>query len=128
MTDDGAEFELSGNVTVQIPVTNENAVVYKIEADGTVTDMNAVYTDGYLVFTDDSLGLYAIVINSDNLLMGDVNGDGFISVADATLIQKYIVGSYSFTSEQALVAEVNGDGIISITDATALQKLVVGTA
>lgn len=58
--------------------------------------------------------------------IGDVNSDGDISVVDATLIQKYIVGLEKLTDLQKKSAEVNGDGEISVVDATLIQKYIVG--
>ena len=62
---------------------------------------------------------------SSKALYGDVNGDGFISVVDATIIQKYIVHAQSLTAEQQLIADVSGDNIVSVLDATAIQKYIV---
>ena len=56
----------------------------------------------------------------------DVNDDNEISVVDATLIQKYIVGLEKLTDLQKKSAEVNGDGEISVVDATLIQKYIVG--
>ena len=58
--------------------------------------------------------------------IGDVNSDGDISVVDATLVQKYIVGLEKLTDLQKKSAEVNGDGEISVVDATLIQKYIVG--
>lgn len=58
--------------------------------------------------------------------IGDVNSDGDISVVDATLVQKYIVGLEKLTDLQKKSAEVNGDGDISVVDATLIQKYIVG--
>ena len=54
--------------------------------------------------------------------LGDVNGDGKVSVADATLIQRYLVRSTTFSAKQKLAADVNLDGNVSILDATAIQQ------
>lgn len=62
---------------------------------------------------------------SGDAIYGDVNGDGIISVVDATIIQKYIVHTESLTTEQQILADVNGDNIISVLDATAIQKYIV---
>lgn len=58
-------------------------------------------------------------------LLGDVNGDGVLSVADATLIQKYSANLNDFTDEQLAVADMNGDGAINVNDATAIQRALV---
>lgn len=60
-------------------------------------------------------------------LLGDVNGDGVLSVADATLIQKYSASIINFTDEQMAVADMNGDGAVNVNDATAIQRGLVNS-
>lgn len=58
-------------------------------------------------------------------LLGDVNGDGEITVVDATIIQKYIVGLTTLDDETLNVADVNKDGAVTVVDATLIQKFIV---
>ena len=52
---------------------------------------------------------------------GDVNGDGSVSILDATgLIDMLLCGE-----ELPAYADVNGDGIISIIDITALIDMLL---
>lgn len=60
-------------------------------------------------------------------ITGDVNGDGVISVADATLIQKHSASIIDFTDEQLLLADFNGDGVVNVSDATAIQRELVNS-
>lgn len=55
-------------------------------------------------------------------IIGDVNGDGNITIEDATLIQRRGVELETFTELQEALADVNNDGRISILDVTCLQK------
>lgn len=57
---------------------------------------------------------------------GDVNGDGVLTVADATEIQKNIVSLFDFTSEQLVIADFNCDGKVNVNDVTEIQKAIVG--
>ncbi|MGN0490477.1 lectin like domain-containing protein [Ruminococcus sp.] len=59
-------------------------------------------------------------------LYGDVNGDGILSVADSTLIQKYCAEFVKFTDEQIAVADINKSGKIDIGDSTTIQRIVAG--
>ena len=59
-------------------------------------------------------------------IKGDVNGDGEVTVADATDIQKNIADILKFNEKQMAVADINGDGDISIADVTILQKYIAG--
>ncbi|MCI6615656.1 lectin like domain-containing protein [Ruminococcus sp.] len=59
-------------------------------------------------------------------LYGDVNGDGVLTVADSTLIQKYCAEIITFTDEQLAIADINKSGKIDISDATAIQRIAAG--
>ena len=61
LTKDGEAVQPDNTVTVKIPCANKNAKVYRFEADGTMTDMNAKYKDGYMVFTTDHFSVYVLV-------------------------------------------------------------------
>lgn len=58
--------------------------------------------------------------------LGDVNGDGKISIDDVTDIQKYIANMIDFTEEQVTLADVDKNGKVSIDDATLIQKHLAG--
>lgn len=55
-------------------------------------------------------------------IIGDVNGDGQVTIDDATLIQRRGVELVTFDETQEALADVNGDGRISILDVTCIQK------
>lgn len=55
----------------------------------------------------------------------DVNLDNSVTVADATLLQKYVVGIATLTDDQKLLADCNGDGVINVRDATYIQKTIL---
>ena len=60
-----------------------------------------------------------------NAVYGDVNGDGDITVVDATLVQKHVVQLETLSADKQILADVNGDNTISVVDATLIQKYVV---
>ena len=55
-------------------------------------------------------------------IIGDVDGDGVVTVVDATLIQKYAADSIGNTEFNVNTADVNLDGFINIDDATKVQR------
>ena len=57
-------------------------------------------------------------------LLGDVNGDGFVTISDVTILNDYLLGSG--IQIDMLAADVNGDGQISIADATSLIDMLLG--
>ena len=116
-----AAVQPSGMVTVKIPCSYPNGKVFRVENDGTFTDMNASYENGFLVFETDRFSVLYIV-TVPNIVIGDVNCDGKITIFDVTEIQKYLAEFEQLTSEQLAVADTNGDGVVNISDATHLQK------
>ena len=60
----------------------------------------------------------------EHLLVGDVNEDGTISIADVTALVNIVLGKT--TQYEAKVADLNGDGMISIADVTALVNIILG--
>ncbi len=63
-------------------------------------------------------------INEVAYMIGDVNCDGQITIADANMVTNYFLGILDKTasfSEKA--ADVNGDGVITIADANAIVNI-----
>ncbi len=54
--------------------------------------------------------------------LGDVNNDGLITVADATLVQQHAAEMIELTGDALAAADTNRDGIISVSDATLIQQ------
>lgn len=54
--------------------------------------------------------------------VGDVNCDGYITITDATLIQKYLADQANLTDKQVSYCDFDFDGRVSIMDSTCLQK------
>ncbi|MBK6088282.1 leucine-rich repeat protein [Ruminococcus difficilis] len=61
---------------------------------------------------------------SDKEYLGDIDGDGEVSIIDATLIQRHLaeIPVYEYI-EQA--ADTDGDGSVTIIDATCIQRYLV---
>ncbi len=55
------------------------------------------------------------------IMLGDCDGDGYVSIKDATNIQKHLVG-YELDSFDSLAADADEDSSVSIKDSTAIQK------
>lgn len=54
--------------------------------------------------------------------LGDVNNDGLITVADATLVQQHAAEMIELTGDALAAADTNRDGFITVADATLIQK------
>jgi len=71
-------------------------------------------TDDYLPYLD------------EDIIVGDVNGDGLVTISDVTALIDYLLGGES-TSFVVDAADVNGDGQIAISDVTTLiDRLLSG--
>ena len=57
--------------------------------------------------------------------LGDVNGDGKVSVKDCTMLKYYLAGRLTLTSLQLNRGDINGSGIISLKDVASIRNYVV---
>ncbi len=55
-------------------------------------------------------------------MFGDVDGDGAITISDATIIQRAGIDLKQLSTFQKELADVNGDGRVSVLDTTCIQK------
>ena len=62
-----------------------------------------------------------------DIILGDVTGDGQISVNDVTAIQLYLAEDMTFTEKQMKAADVNKDGKVTINDVTRIQEFIAGS-
>ena len=63
---------------------------------------------------------------SEEILLGDVNGDGNIDTTDAKLIMQLDLGLISESDLDLAAADVNGDGLVDTTDAKLVMQLDLG--
>ena len=66
------------------------------------------------------------VVDDDSMTLGDVDGDGEVTVMDATLVQKSVAHTEKLSTKQKICADITDDNAISIIDATDIQSMVVG--
>lgn len=128
LVEDGVAVQPDGTVTVKIPCDDETAKVYRFEDDGTLTDMNAEFVDGFMVFTTEHFSLYVVTVEAEasEFEIGDVNKDGKLNIRDATVIQKYIAKMTDLDEEALSLADFDGNGKVNVKDATAIQKKIAG--
>ena len=62
------------------------------------------------------------VIPNLALAYGDIDGDGEITLVDATLLQYYLAHVKDLAKNQLIASDVNADDEIGITDATVIQR------
>lgn len=59
-------------------------------------------------------------------LLGDVNGDGRVTITDVELIYEYLTGQFPFEAGHKKAADVNRDGIVDVYDLQRLYEAVTG--
>lgn len=117
------EIQIKEAATVMIPLleaAKQTYKVFRIEEDGSLTDMQAVQKDNYLVFVAEHFSKYAVVQNSYTL--GDVNGDGQINIKDSALTRRHVAKWKVDINLDA--ADVNKDGTINIKDSALIRRYV----
>ncbi|WP_338127144.1 dockerin type I repeat-containing protein [Ruminococcus champanellensis] len=62
----------------------------------------------------------------DDILTGDINLDGKLSVSDVVLLQKYLIKSGKLTADQAKRADLNRDGVLNAYDLALLKHTMLG--
>lgn len=91
--------------------------------------MNSYFENGYidadeLEFADKSIKATLDDIELNALAFADVNGDGMVSVDDATMLQKSMADVTELSKTRSFLADVNQDKMVNIDDATLIQKYV----
>ena len=104
----------------RVEVTNLiNAEMLPVKLSYTVSFFS--YADGAeldgVICTADKYGRLTAVCD-----LGDVNGDGMVTVIDVTEIQRIVAELHVPDDRERLAADVDRNGIVSIADATRLQN------
>lgn len=111
-----ATFKVLGSGTA---TTNFDVKVLGVRSNGTnkyPVDNGTAQTVSGVTVTRNT------VIAGNNVMLGDVDGNGVITVADATLVQKHAAEMIELEGDALLAADTSKDGIITVADATLIQK------
>lgn len=63
---------------------------------------------------------------TDKPVVGDVDGDGSVKVADLVMLSKYLLTSGKLTATQSASADIDGDGRLDVYDLVLLRQILVG--
>ena len=66
---------------------------------------------------------FGTIVAIDDITLGDLTGDGKVSITDIVMIVDVIAGDIT-DANQVVAADVNGDGKVSITDCSAAVDLI----
>lgn len=118
----------SGSLSVNLYHSDVIAEIKDAKSGSTVSAVwnltEGEYSGWYVEASDEFGGISRsdVAYLGQSPIKGDVDGDGTLSVLDATEIQKYIAKLTEFNEIQTELADLNGDGEISVIDATEIQK------
>ncbi len=98
--------------------------MWNFETDGEyIIVVTALNVKGEVVAVSDVIDLKIIAVLADNFgYYGDADGDRYINIKDATLIQKWIAKIASIGEFELMCADVNDDNVVNIKDASEIQK------
>lgn len=115
---------VSALIDNNVTYTSDNNKIASVNKFGIVTAVSAGTTKIKAEINGKAAECTVTVTKADpsGRLLGDVNNDGVITLADATSIQKYLAQYLVFTSADLAVADVNSDGKCDIQDATIIMK------
>ena len=101
--------------TVTVPALSGVVLVAEDEVKEITVDLAGLapaYDEAYIVERGEE----------EDILLGDVNGDGIVNILDANLAASYYNEVIDLTEEQIAAADVNGDGIVNILDANLIAS------
>ena len=109
----------------------DGATNYVLGNDGTKAgffhkDVTTLTTNSaYIAGDESSSSIEAFYFEADDIL-GDVNNDGSVTIADVTALVNIILGKDTEGLYNHDAADVNNDGNITIADVTALVNIILG--
>jgi hypothetical protein len=119
------EGEIKGTPNYTV---SDSSILYIDQATasaGTVTFTNVYPSsvqDSVILIASQETGLVIAAIVDAAYLLGDVDGDGSVTVTDATKILKYLAGKETLSGTQLQAANVDKKDGITVTDATKILK------
>lgn len=110
-------------------VPTENNIYYIDQKSGsgsfTIYPKQMMSGTYHLMVANTSCNKAAEIVYEADYILGDANGDGKVTVADATTILRHTAKIEYITAENLLkAADVNKDGDVTIGDATKLLRFI----
>ena len=132
-------FSTNGDITTWYTVDNTTVTGELMQLNFTVkedapegdTEVTVALTDGLDSNLSDedgnpvSVAITAGKITVTRGILGDVNGDGSVAIADVVLLNRSVLGKVTLTDTARKLGDVNGDGNISIADVVKLNRYVL---
>lgn len=118
------------NITANGTILNITFTILKDTADGKYSvsislhdgKKNLVNEEGSYVKAAYKAGEVEVISG----ILGDINGDKDITIADVVLLNRYVLGKASLDSDKKKLADINSDGDVTIGDVVLLNRQVLG--
>lgn len=149
----GKTFKLRGTIESDIPIKNVTGGIYKVDAlepvcvyedsPNTLTfDLSGDF-DNTMLFNKLETGVYIYRVEAesasgrfrlidrvfevrDDLITGDLNGDSSVTVADAVLLEKFLLNDSEVSEIVSANADLNDDGRTDVFDMVVMRKMIIG--
>lgn len=132
-------FSTNGNIITWYTVDNTTVTGELMQLNFTVredapegdTEVTVALTDGLdSNLSDEDGNPVSVTITAGKItvtrgILGDVNGDGSVAIADVVLLNRSVLGKVTLTDTAKKLGDVNGDGNISIADVVKLNRYVL---
>lgn len=132
-------FSTNGNITTWYTVDNTTVTGELMQLNFTVkedapegdTEVIVALTDGLdSNLSDEDGNPVSVTITAGKItvtrgILGDVNGDGSVAIADVVLLNRSVLGKVTLADTAKKLGDVNGDGNISIADVVKLNRYVL---
>ena len=117
----------AANTYNMIDETGEMLVFNKFPQDVTIPELSDDKTydvKGFLTIYRGQLELYPIMVKEHSVYpVGDVNGDGEVTIADVNMLIDIILGADDISEGRS---DVNGDGEVGIADVNSVIDIILG--
>ena len=121
-------FEKGHTYQVEMWLKANEGYYFTTDSDGELSINATVNGEDAEVLLDSSDKVagftFDFTIPKDDFMLGDVNGDGDITIMDATAIQLHIAQLEMLPEDKLACADTDGDGKIAIMDATQIQLFI----
>ena len=125
------EGEYNGKLSVTIPLdTKLNGKKVKVlhqKSNGIIEEFDKRVQEGKVIVEVGELSPFYVAYDKNQVLLGDVNGDDKVTLADYTLALSHIKKTKLLTGDSLARADVNGDGRVTLADCTLILAHVKKT-
>ena len=122
---DGNAVIMQDNLAVTEDGYLEMAFPNGLQGTGVATQMLETSIEGQNTVTQYYSFLVSSRTQGDEVMLGDINGDGQINIFDLTQCMNHIIKKAELTGNRLQAADVNEDGQVNIFDLTRIMNFII---